>query len=148
MSSFYDTPLPSTTRKALASLAAAPATDGLFTADERVAIFSAAYDSAFEISLIRNIAKKSSSPRMFTNYAMFSAPDMASKGASRAITAAMKLKTKHLGGSRKHLAFDIKPFIAKQALSAEVAKADKLADEADVTLFKTLRSIGVMTLNH
>ena len=121
----------------------------ILSASEHDTIYKAAYNSAFDVSIINNITKKSSKPTMFTNYAIFFAPDAGGKAADKAIAAAIELKTKHVASKaflKHNKPFNITPIVAKHSSAIVVAKLGKLVTEQDKSLFETVHMMGLHSL--
>ena len=119
------------------------------SAQEHDAIYKAAYNNAFGVSIIKDITKRSSKPTMFTNYAIYNAPAAAATAARKAIEAAETRKSKHATSKafiKYNRPFNITPFIAKHSAPLIIAKLEKLRTDDDRSLFETLHAMGVRSL--
>ena len=107
------------------------------TVDEHTDVFTAVYESAFTISIVKNLTKAKSTPCAALNYAM-AAPEHASKAANAAIVAAIKLKQ-----TKKPL----KSIISKHIQAASDLKAKKLVGDKLPGYFETIEAIALRGFN-
>jgi Zn-dependent M16 (insulinase) family peptidase len=103
------------------------------TVDEHTDVFTAAYDSAFTISIVKNLTKANSKVGSAANFSIV-APKDASKAANAAIEAAIKLKQ-----TKKPL----KSLITKHVKAALDLKAKKLVGTVLPGAFKVVEAMAL-----
>jgi hypothetical protein len=124
-------------------------TSDVFDHEEHAAIYNAAYDSAFDISLINSICKRSYNARAIGNYMIY-APKAGTKAADVAIASALLLKKKHMAVKKNQTnkkVFDIRPLVQKHVSKLQLSKICNLVTPELEDLFGTLH-MTAMHLMH
>ena len=108
------------------------------TVDEHTDVFTAVYESAFTISIVKNLTKANSKVGSAANFSI-AAPKDASKAANAAIEAAIKLKQ-----TKKPL----KSMIIKHIPAASDLKAKKLVGDKLPGYFETIEAMALRGFNY